>query len=260
MQIKFYPTVNKTVVSGKRQIDVLVIHTMEAPEKGTTAEATAMFFQRASTKASAHYNFDNNSVCSNVKENDVAWAAPGANHDGVQFEHAGYAKQVPADWADPFSKDMLALSAEVAAGVCERHDLPVVFRRAPELAAGLRGITTHWEVSRAYGLSTHWDPGSYFPINNYLTQIKVISDPDGPQIKDPPPLLQLGDQGWRVKQAQRLLNHAGQHIEEDGIFGTWMRAGVKGFQKRAGLNPTGNVGEYTWKALWQVRYLGWTAV
>jgi len=44
-------------------IDLLVIHTMEAPEKGETAENIASWFAGANApQASAHYCIDANSV------------------------------------------------------------------------------------------------------------------------------------------------------------------------------------------------------
>jgi hypothetical protein len=56
---------------------------------------------------------------------------------------------------------MLRITAELTAQLCLAYDVPIVFRTAKELKAGLRGITTHNEVSRAFGQSDHWDPGAW---------------------------------------------------------------------------------------------------
>lgn len=259
MTIAFVPTPNQTDTGSKgRTVDLLVMHTMEAPEKGTTAEAVAQFFAKPTTKASAHYNFDNNSIVQCVKEEDVAWAAPGANHDGIQFEHAGFARQSPAQWDDPFSRAMLELSIDMAAQVVKRHNIPVVFLRAPDLAAQRRGITTHAEVSKAFRLSDHTDPGVGFPMQDYLTAIRLrvpTVPKNQPVLKEAPPTLKRGDTGWRVKQAQRLLVAANQKLIPDGVFGFWTEAATKAFQKRASLRPDGVIGPMTWKALWQHYYL-----
>ena len=80
------PHVNHT--SGRR-IDLIVVHTMEMDEKGSTAESCASWFQNPAAGVSAHYCVDADSIVQCVKEEDVAWHAPGANHDGIGIEHAG---------------------------------------------------------------------------------------------------------------------------------------------------------------------------
>src|SRR4051812_19962604 len=85
-------------------IDVIVIHTMESPEAADTAENVAGWFAGSSApQASAHYCIDDNSVVQSVRDEDVAWHAPGANHNGLGFEHAGKAAQATRDWNDEYS-------------------------------------------------------------------------------------------------------------------------------------------------------------
>lgn len=255
--MEFEPTPNQTVTNGRR-VDLILIHTMEFPEKGDAAEDVAKFFARPATKASAHFCIDSDSAVQCVNLKDVAWAAPGANHDGVQLEHAGFARQSPADWDDMYSRKMLARSAKIAASVVTEYDLPVTFLRAPDLAAGRRGISTHAEVSKAFRLSDHTDPGVGFPIQRYLAQILDALDRppvDPPKTKPSPPILHKGDTGWRVKQAQKLLVAADQKLVPDGVFGVWTERAVRGFQRRAGLIGDGVIGPMTWKALWQHYYL-----
>src|SRR5580765_5605799 len=111
-------------------IDLLVIHTMESPEKPDTAEAVANWFAGATApQASAHYCIDNNSIVQCDKDTDVAWHAPGANHNGLGFEHAGRAAQSAADWSDDYSDTMLRLSAELIARKCTEYGIPAVFLR-----------------------------------------------------------------------------------------------------------------------------------
>lgn len=252
------PSPNRTKVDGKRSIDLLVLHTMEAPEKPNTAEAVGHYFQSGSVKASSHYGFDSDSTCRYVQENDVAWAAPGANHDGIQFEFAGYSAQSAKDWDDDYSKAMLDRSVEIAAAIVKKYWIPVVFLRAPALAVQKRGITTHRQVSDAFHLSNHTDPGGNFPIDAYLSKIrKAVGIQPGPLVKEPPPTLKKGATGWRVKQLQRLLLAAGHGKGGvDGVFGDTTEAMVREFQKFAGIKPDGIVGPLTWSDLWQFRYLG----
>ena len=157
---------------GREDIDVVVVHTMESPEIPEAAERVAAWFAGPSApQASAHYCIDSDSVVQCVREQDVAWAAPGNNSDGVQLEHSGYARQTTRDWHDAYSTALLKLSAKLAAGICARYRIPAVWLSPEDLRAGLRGITSHRNVSRAWGRSTHTDPGLDFPVAEYLALV-----------------------------------------------------------------------------------------
>lgn len=158
-----------------REIDLIVIHTMEAPEKPTTAEGVARWFAgKSSPRASAHYCIDNNTIVQCVWDHDVAWAAPGANHNGLQFEHAGYSSQSVTGWDDAFSRAMLNRSAHLAAQRCHKYDVPVKWLTPAALKRGERGITTHLNVSLAFKLSDHHDPGINFPRFHYIKMVKEV--------------------------------------------------------------------------------------
>jgi hypothetical protein len=168
-----------TPIKRARHVQYIVLHSMEAPEKGDTAENIAQYFAKgvpANRKASAHYCIDGNSVIQCVQTRDVAYAAPGANHNGIQIEMAGYARQAEADWKDPYSWGMLTITAELCAKVLmPKYDIPPTFRNAASLATadraddtGHRGFTTHAEVSKAFRQSSHWDPGPGFPMRDFL--------------------------------------------------------------------------------------------
>ena len=79
----------------RRPVRVIVIHTMEVPERDGIAKDIAIdFANRPETnKASAHLCIDNKAIFQCVKDNDIAFAAPGANQDGIQLELAGRAAQ-----------------------------------------------------------------------------------------------------------------------------------------------------------------------
>lgn len=163
---------NRTVVgTPARSIEVIVLHDMEWTETDQTAEACAAYFAKPTTKASAHYCVDRNSIVQCVGVKDVAWAAPGCNHNGIQIEFAGYARQTLAQWNDAYSSQMLQLGAELVAALCKRHSIPVRFVNAAGLRNGVRGITTHAEVSKAFGKSNHSDPGVNFPIAPFVSSV-----------------------------------------------------------------------------------------
>ena len=158
---------------------LLVIHSMEAPEKGKTAESCARFFQNANSTGSAHLCIDDNSIVQSVPFDHKAAGARGRLYRGktvndwaVHFEHAGYAWQTPADWADQYSQAMLFWSALAAAKVCKAYDIPAVAVDAVGLRSGAKGITTHGAVSVAFKVSGgHTDPGPGFPMASYVSAV-----------------------------------------------------------------------------------------
>lgn len=166
--------------TGGRNIDYIVIHDMEAPETRDTAEATARMFARTDRPASAHKNFDIDSCVRSVRDQDIAYHAPGANSNGLGYEHAGYANQRGEDWDDPASRAILELSAHHAAHDAERYGIPVVFRDVADVRVGKRGFTTHHVISQAFGKSHHWDPGPNFPMDRYLDLVRAHGAPGGP--------------------------------------------------------------------------------
>ncbi len=172
--IKFVQARNYTK-GRKGSIDLIVIHDMEARETPLTAENVAAWFAGPNApKASVHYNVDVDTIVQSVRDEDTAWHAPGANHNGIGIEHAGYARQTESEWLDDYSRRMLRLSARLVATLCRRHSIPVELVDAEGLRNGRRGITTHALVSKAWPhKSNHQDPGKGFPMAWYLDQIRA---------------------------------------------------------------------------------------
>ena len=239
-------------------IDVLVIHTMESPEKPDTAESVANWFAGSTApQASAHYCIDNNSIVQCVRDQDVAWHAPGANHNGLGFEHAGRAAQTPAEWKDPYSAALLDVSAQLVAEKCKEYGIPAVWRRVPDLLAGRRGITGHVQVSQAFKRSDHHDPGPNFPIERYLALVKqhlgaahFPAHQHPHATKAPEPTLKHGAKGFQVTRLQRLLAQRGfDPGKVDGVFGKSTEIAVQTAQANYGLHVDGVAGPQTWHAL-----------
>ena len=70
-------------------------------------------------------------------------------------------------------------------------------------------------------------------------------------LKQSPPPLRLGSNGWQVKRLQRLLARDldQERAPVDGDFDEVTEAGVKAFQQLADLEQDGIVGPLTWHAL-----------
>lgn len=165
--------------ASRTAVDLVVIHTAEAHERPQTAENVAAFFAAPwSSRASAHYTVDADSAVQSVHEKDVAWHAGPANGYSIGVEHAGFAKQTPAEWGDEYSQAMLERSAALVADVCKRYGIPVRKVSAEDLKAGgarRRGICGHLDVTNGLtGGRGHWDPGPNFPWADYLARVSAI--------------------------------------------------------------------------------------
>ena len=172
-EIELVQARNYTVGRYGKAVTHIVIHSMEAPEASTTAEAVARWFAGPNApKASAHYCIDDDSIVQCVRDDDIGWHAPGLNSRSIGLEHAGYARQTTAQWLDAFSRRMLERSAKLCAVLCKRYNIPVRFVDGEALARYEPGITTHHAVSEEFEQSDHWDPGPNFPMGFYLDLVK----------------------------------------------------------------------------------------
>lgn len=164
----------KEIPGAYRKVRLVVIHDMEYPEKMTAAEEVAKYFQnpldasKQPVKASAHICVDADSIVQCVKDRNVAYAAPGANSDGIQIECAGYGRQTRVEWLDKYSTQLLLKAAEATALYLRKFYLPTQLLTAAQVRAGSPGITGHMMVSQAYGESDHTDPGPNFPWDIFM--------------------------------------------------------------------------------------------
>lgn len=264
-----------------RPVRHIVIHTMEAKELPDTAENVAAYFQKPATRASAHYCLDNNSIVQGVKLSDTAWACPGFNASGVQFEHAGFAAQ-NAGWDDDYSQQMLHRSAQLAANVADDYGIVVRRLTADQLRAGtVTGFLGHGDATAA-GIAgnTHTDPGAHFPWTDYLDLTQAFRS--GVTPKPPAPKPSPGEVNW---VAGPKVVSAWQRYERSGFVDgrisrqpsgnrscmpsdhwttvDWVDPAYAGVgsnlimcaQRRLGIKVDGFAGPVTWKAL-----QGWLGV
>lgn len=169
--VKFLPARNYASASG-RGMDLIVLHSAEAPEKPGKAWAVARWFAgQDAPKASAHYVVDSAEIVQCVPDGDIAWAAPGANRNGIHIELVGYARQLAEDWEDVYSASMLDLAGRLTAALCASYNIPPKLVDVAGLLAGDRGVTTHAMVTAAFKKSTHTDPGSSFPLTRFIQHV-----------------------------------------------------------------------------------------
>lgn len=180
MEIPFLQARYFTIASQQRAIDLVVIHCAEVLPRSGGAEWLARYCANNDRVASWHYAVDDVLITQSVKEEDVAYHAPGANRSGIGIELATIGMPTGAHWADPYHQKMLALTEFLVAGICARRKIDPYFVDAAGIREGRRGITTHAEVSLAHpdraGKPPHMDPGPFFPMEAFLDRIKTRLD------------------------------------------------------------------------------------
>jgi hypothetical protein len=183
--VDFTTSVNLTTKRYKGRLggktDIIVIHTMEAPEGPQTAENIANYFQRVD--ASSHWCIDNNSRVRVVLDGDTAWTTPGVNARSLNIELAGYARQTAAEWADQYSIDELEIAAISAAEWVNKYGIPIRKLTDAQLSGGEKGFIGHVDASRVYKKSSHWDPGPAFPWDYFLSRVAAHA---GGNVTPPP--------------------------------------------------------------------------
>lgn len=157
--------------AGNQPVNRIVIHRMEAPAKEGIALRVARYFATTNKAVSAHYCVDDLDIVGCVQEYNMAYHAP-PNRNSIGVELAGYSAD--NDWNTAYSQRMLAQAVDLVAGISKRHSVPVIWLSPDDLRAGKRGLTSHRNVSAAFGQTSHTDPGSFFPVDTFVAAVKRI--------------------------------------------------------------------------------------
>lgn len=155
--------------SGRRPLEEIrwiVLHSTE----GATARGAATWFANPSSQGSAHLCLDDFECYRTLANELVPWGARGANYRGFHIEQAGYARWSRLVWSRSHRR-LLERAAYKTALHCRRFGIPPYFVTATELRAGLYGVTTHNECTRAFG-GTHWDPGRGWPRRLFMRRVR----------------------------------------------------------------------------------------
>jgi len=242
--------------TGRRApIRLVVLHTMEVDENDpNVAEAVGNAFANPARQASAHIGVDTDSDCRYVADTDTAWAAPGANNDGLQLEMAGRAGQTTGNWSDAASKAILERGAQRTATWCRTYGIPPRRLSNTELAAGAHGIIDHNQASQVYG-GTHWDVGTGFPWAAFIS--RVVSLVGGavakaqviPAVAVVTRIRLVVDGLFGPRSRARLQQWAGVCVDSNPLT----KADWAAVQRRFGqLVTDGDPGKKTWTRIQQV--------
>lgn len=160
-----------TSSGSNKPIKRVVIHSTVSPCERGGARKIAAYFRSPSAGGSAHYVVDPGEVVQVVYDGVVAWhAPPNPNSIGIEMCDMPVADSA-ARWNDADHRAMLDRVAQLTAQLCLAYDVPPYFRGRVALRLGRRGVTTHNEVSKAWGQSTHWDPGAW-PRRKFMRTVR----------------------------------------------------------------------------------------
>ena len=160
--------------SGTRPADSIrwiVLHDTE----GGTAWSVARFFadprepNQGGPSGSAHLVVDDEACYRCLSNEQVPWAAPGANQKGFHIEQVGYAKWSLIVWKKHLKT--LQRAAYKTAFHCHKFGIPPRFVAADALKQGFPGVTTHAECTKAFG-GDHTDPGPLWPRTLFMGLVK----------------------------------------------------------------------------------------
>lgn len=204
-----------------KPVRLIVLHTAETQCEPGRAVGIASYLARPDVQASAHYCVDPSATVQGVQEEDTAWAAPGANADGIQIEQAAYARLDADGWADVNPQSMMTGQVvPLVAGICQRWDIPAIALDTAGVLSGAAGITTHVCVSEAYGLSDHWDCGPDYPLNAVVAQVAALINPTPPAPPAPPTERDQDDMALTIIEAtERPTQYKGRTVWDLAISG-----------------------------------------
>lgn len=153
--------------------------------------------------ASTHGITDDDTCAGCVHLHHTAFGASSANRAGVHMEHCGWSEWTREQWLAHDS--MLRRSARTTRLWADRFAIPIRWCDADDLRAGIKGVTDHATVEKAFPSYGHWDPGPGFPRDVYLDL--MIGDDDVPLT--PEEITKIVNQVW----ARKIQTDSGGDLE-----------------------------------------------
>jgi len=161
--------------SGRRPLSavhLIVLHDMEVALYDEAAEAVGRYFESKASGGSTNYGVDNNSIQCYLQDSIIPWGAPYANTAGLHIEQMGKASWTTAQW-HKLAAGTLDRTAWLIAQKSKKLGIPIRTLTDAQVKAGSKGIVTHKQVTRAYGVyGGHTDPGDGYPLGFVLDLAK----------------------------------------------------------------------------------------
>lgn len=150
----------------------VVLHDTES--QPGSARAVAKYFQ-GNDGGYTHLVVDDASCYRCLENKDMARGAPHANLQGFHIEQCGYARWSAVVWGSHLGT--LKRAAFKTGLHCHVFDLPPVWVDAKGLLQGKKGVTSHAEVTRAFGpKGGHTDPGLFWPRRLFMRYVNQFYD------------------------------------------------------------------------------------
>jgi hypothetical protein len=154
-----------------RDVQLLVVHTNEGPEKDGSAVSLAKYCQ--TIQGGYHEIVDNTVWVQTAQDNESTNGAAGVNDWAWHLCLVGYANQTPQQWADQYSRDEGLIGAARLRAAADRFGIPMRRLSVAQVKASrtdrkIKGICAHADVTAAFHQSTHTDPGPNFPWGSFL--------------------------------------------------------------------------------------------
>ncbi len=162
--------------ANRGSVQLIVIHTTEGSEHGSSAEDGAAYDQRRTDGTSTHYFHDSNSTVQCVRTEDQAHAArTQGNKRGIQHELCADAADT---WGDDYHQAVLRMAAKQAARDAAKWGIPIKKLTSQQVHDGVKGFCGHADVTYAFpeDNGTHTDPGSNFPWSQFLAMVESEGD------------------------------------------------------------------------------------
>jgi hypothetical protein len=169
--MSWYPDLPHVQAGGdggpRSQTQLVVIH---ATDNTASDEAEANYAETRSDHISAHFYSDEDSVTQALDTSHIAYGCyPIGNSRSVQFEISGRSNEL--------TDASLRRVAPIVARVCREFGIPVRKASASDLAAGVKGICGHLDVTNAWHQGDHTDPGQYFPWPTFIAYVLNAANP-----------------------------------------------------------------------------------
>lgn len=112
-----------------------------------------------------------------VPDDAIANGAPPLNQEGLHIEQPGRLDWSRTTWLS-HDRQLRRVAYHVAQW-CRKYDIPVVWLTVQDLKTKgekAKGITSHNNVSLAFGQSNHGDPGQSFPLDVFMAYVEMYYD------------------------------------------------------------------------------------
>jgi N-acetylmuramoyl-L-alanine amidase CwlA len=145
---------------GSQTPKLIVLHSTVGPTRTGSAKSVAEFFARGEHVASAHYVVDEGTKFQCVHDHTVAYHC-GFNQDSIGVEMCDFPSQDKRRWDDGAHRHLELRTARLVAKLCLAYNIRPYYVGVLGLKLGVKGVTTHNNMSLAFKKSTHWDPGAW---------------------------------------------------------------------------------------------------